>query len=398
MVSQEKRVLPEGGPLAGTDLWSAPLEAGELHRVLREARTFARLTPTTMAGFDAYLLTRYADVKAFLAAHEEFPGGAVYQLQVEPVLGRTFISMDGAEHDLYRQLAMPAFRSRAVARFLDADLEPLAHEVIDAFAARGRADLVAEFTGVLPFRAISRKIGVPAAAGQRELARAMLSFPVAPDLAIEAGRDVRRWIEPVIEAHRGAVGDDVLSHLLTTEFKGKRLTEEEVLSHVLLLYAVGATTTSDAMSSLFWVLLTEPGLLDRAREDPAARPRIVRELLRYEPAVAILPRMVANGGTVAGFDVPPGTFVLVALAAANRDPAMFDDPDRFDADRDASETLTFGFGSKHCPGSHLGQGQLVVALEALLERLPGLRLIDASKPAGAILRSVERLEVAWDPR
>jgi cytochrome P450 len=396
MPGLEARALPRGGPLAGVELWEAPLDGAELHRVLSEARSFSRMTPVTMAGFEAYLLTRYADVKAFLAAHDDFPGGAVYQLQVEPVLGRTFISMDGTEHDLYRQLAMPAFRSRAVSRFLEADLEPLAHEVIDGFAARGRADLVAEFTGVLPFRAISKKIGVPAGDRQRELSRAMLSFPVSPAEALDAVREVRRWIEPAIDARRRNPGDDVLSHLLGTEFKSKRLTEQEVLAHVLLLYAVGATTTSDAMSSLFWILLSEPGLLERAREDPACRPRIVRELLRYEPAVAILPRMVANGGTLGGFDVPPGTFVLAALAAANRDPEMFADPDRFDVERDAPETLTFGFGSKHCPGSHLGKGQLEVALDAVIDRLPGLRLIEASEPSGSILRSVERLEVAWD--
>jgi cytochrome P450 len=87
---------------------------------------------------------------------------------------------------------------------------------------------------------------------------------------------------------------------------------------------------------------------------------------------------------------------LAALAAANRDPDAFRDPDHFDPDRDVSEALTFGFGSKHCPGAHLGTRQLLAALEVILERLPGLRLVEASKPSGAILRTVERLEVAWD--
>jgi cytochrome P450 len=231
---------------------------------------------------------------------------------------------------------------------------------------------------------------------QRELARAMLSYPVSPADAVAAAAEVTRFIEPVVEERRRHPGDDVLSHLLSTEFKGVRLTNEEVFSHVRLLYAVGATTTSDAMSNLFWTLLTVPGLIERARSDPPARLRIVQELFRWEPPVAVLPRMAARGGIVAGVEVPEGTLILAALSAANRDAEVFSDPHRFDVDRDTSDTLTFGFGSKHCPGSHLGTRQLLAALEVVLERLPGLRLVEGTEPAGAILRTVERLEVAWE--
>jgi cytochrome P450 len=187
----------------------------------------------------------------------------------------------------------------------------------------------------------------------------------------------------------------VLSHLLAADHDGRRSTDDEVFAHVRLLYAVGASTTSDAMSSLFWALLREPGLLDRARRDPDVRPRIVREVLRCEPPVAVLPRMAVHGGTIAGEEVAPGTFVLVALAAANRDPAAFADPDRFDPDRAELETATFGHGEKFCPGSHLARQQLGAALDVVLERLPGLRLVESAEPVGAILRSVPHLRVAW---
>ncbi|MGH7823109.1 MAG: cytochrome P450, partial [Candidatus Binatia bacterium] len=306
--------------------------------------------------------------------------------------------MDGADHDTYRMLAMPAFRSRPSTAFVTESLVPLAREIVDRFADRGECDLVAEFTAVLPFWAISRKLGLPVGSESRHRAwaRALLGYPADPQSALAASREVTRALEPLVEERRSAPRDDVLSHLLSAEHKGLRLTDEEVFSHVRLLFAVGATTTSDAMSSLFRALLTEPGLLDRARSDPAIRPRIVQESLRLEPPVASLPRL-ASGGEIAGTEVPPGSFVIAGIAAANRDPEVYPDPDRFDPDREGPDVLTFGSGSKFCPGAQLGRRQLLAALEVVLERLPGLRLVEAAEPSGAILRSVARLRVKWDP-
>ena len=131
------------------------------------------------------------------------------------------------------------------------------------------------------------------------------------------------------------------------------------------------------------------------RADPALVPRVVHESLRHEPPVAVLPRIAPDGGTVAGVELPRGAVVLCAIAAANRDPAVFADGDRFDPDRSESEILTFGFGSKFCPGAHLARRQLETALAVVVERLADLRLVDAGLPTGAILRRVGRLDAAW---
>ena len=96
--------------------------------------------------------------------HKRFPGGATYQFEIKPVVGNTFINMDGEEHNRYRQLAMPAFRSRAVNRFVETDLTPLAHEIVSRFVNRGEGDLVTDFADVMPFWAISRKLGLPVGA------------------------------------------------------------------------------------------------------------------------------------------------------------------------------------------------------------------------------------------
>ncbi len=162
-----------------------------------------------------------------------------------------------------------------------------------------------------------------------------------------------------------------------------------------LLYVVGATTTSDSMSNLFWTVLRDPEMLDRARADADLRARIVHELLRWEPPVALLPRVATHGGEIGGVTIPAGGMLLCGIASANRDEAVFAEPDRFDPDREQGELLTFGFGNKFCPGSHMARQQLEAALGVVLERLPNLRLVAADPPSGAILRRTERLEVAW---
>jgi cytochrome P450 len=379
------------------DFMTAALPGAELHDTLRALRAEGPVADITVYGQPAQLVLRFADLRSFFADHAQFPGGDVYQLHTEPVVGRTFISMNGHEHDQYRQLAMPAFRSRATSRFVDSELVPLANELIDGFVDRDAADLFEVFVGRLPFWTISRKLGLPVGTEehQRRWAYQMLSYPSAPEAALAAADAVTEFLMPALEERRSEPRDDVLSHLLHAEHDGVRFSDLEVVSHVRLLYAVGATTTSDSMSNLFWTVLRDPGLLERARHEPQLRSRIVHELLRWEPPVALLPRIASRGGEIGGVTIPEGGILLAGIASANRDESVFADADRFDPDRPESELLTFGFGNKFCPGSHMAAQQLEAALGVVLERLPNLRLVDADPPSGAILRRSSRLEVTW---
>jgi cytochrome P450 len=374
------------------DLTTAELPGPHLHAFLAGLRAQLGLAQAPLLGQQVGIVTRWHDLKAFLADEDAFPGGTSYRVNIEPAVGRTFISMDGEEHLRVRRLAMPAFQSKAVQRFTQEDLVPLVHEVLDRFAARGEGDLVDDLTNVLPFWAISRKLGLPRGSEERQraVARSLLGHLTAPALAQRAAHTVADVVAPLLQERRVDPQPDVLSHLLTTG-----LTDDEVVAHVRLLYAVGATTTSDAMSNLFALVLSDPALLDRVVHEPECRPRVVAEVLRLEPPVAMAPRIAAHGGHIGGENVAPGTLLMFSPAAANRDPAVFTRPDSLDPDRTETEVMSFGFGPKFCPGWNLARSQLLAALEAVVERLPGLALTAPVQPQGAVLRATPQLPVRW---
>jgi cytochrome P450 len=380
------------------DLVTDPVPGEELHRLLAEARSTSVIPEASLLGIPARVIVRFDTLKAFFADSEHFPGGATYQFMVEPAVGPTFISMDGSEHDRFRRLATPAFRSRVVTRWVDDELMPIAHEIIDRFVDQGEADLVTSYSSVLPLMAISRRLGLPMKSEERQRAwtAALLSHPIDPAGAARAKREVFDFLTPILEQRRHELGADVLSHLLEHEHDGVRMTDEEIINHIRLLYVVGAATTSDGLSSLLYHVLTRPEMLKLAAEGPEMCERLVLESLRYEPPVSVLPRIVADASVIDGTELPAGSLVLCAIAGANRDPEVFPDPDRFDPDRDLRETLTFGFGSKFCPGSHLARRQMTVALHVLASRLSNLELVEATEPTGGILRSCRHIRARWD--
>lgn len=384
------------------DVGTASLPDQELHHMLAVARQRPGLAPTTLLGMPARLVVRHDEVRTLLLDDEQFPGAPTYQVQLEPVVGSTFISMDGEEHHRYRRLATPAFRSRRVRRFVETGLEPLAHELLDEFVADGGGDLVERYARVLPFRVISRKLGLPQASerDQRRLSLQMLSYPANPEVALDAAHRVGELVRDVIAEAHGRPGDeDVVAGLVQATDDGASMDDEEVASHIRLLYAVGATTTSDGLSNLLHHVVTRPELLERAAAEPELVPRIVHEVLRAEPPVALLPRLAAHGGELGGQQVEPGTLLLAALAGANRDPGLVgDDPDRFDVDREPAKILTFGMGTKFCPGASLGRLQLEAALRALVERVTDVEPMRSTGPANAILRSTASVEATWRPR
>ena len=385
--------------MAGSKLRADEAEAlhytGErMHAWLHELRRRGPVVQVPFAGAPAWLILGHAALRDAFKDEQAFPAGAQYRRTIEPSQGRTFQGVDGPEHRVLRTLATPAFRPRALRGWED-ELEPLAHELVDRFAAEERVDLVARFTAVYPFLVITRLLGIPR---EREAelhgwATRMLRFDEG------ANREFGAFLRPVLAARRREPRDDVISGLLHAEFEGRRFRDEEVLAHLRLLFSAGATTTFDALGSLLFALLTRSEVLARVKEEEGAIDLAVEELLRWETPVANLPRVTLTGARVAGVSIPPKATLLFSITGANHDPEVFLAPERFDLDRDTSAKLTFGLGSHSCPGLHLARSELRVAAAVLLARLADLALLDpeAAAPRGFVLRGPPVLPVRFRP-
>lgn len=387
--------MPMSGRLARMDLAKVDLPGRELHAALAEARERAPVVRVDFGGRKAWLIVGHDALRSAFKDEAAFPAGEWYRRAIEPTQGRTFESMDGPEHHLVRRLATPAFRSRAVSRMEREGLAELAHELVDTLGNEERIDLFPAFVARFPFLVISRMLGVPAEREQDFVswAAGILRFDG------EAAQQFTNTLLPVLEARRKEPRDDVLSELCQVEIEGRRFEDEEVLSHIRLLFSAGATTTMDALGNLLFALFTHPQYLDRARDDMDFLVSTINELIRWETPVAILPRLCLPGTRLAGETIEPEAQVLFAIAGANRDPEVFDDPDRFNPDRDTQAKLSFGLGSHSCPGLHLAHTNIRVAAQVLLERLPRMTLLDeaAALPRGTTLRGPRALPVLRGP-
>ncbi len=376
------------------------LPGPELHQVLAEFRERAPVSPTRFFGAPAWIIPGHRELAEAFRDSDRFPPHLMYQAGIEPVVGRTFISMEGSNHFVFRKLATPAFRSRAIAEYEQNELAGLAHELIDRFAGRGEADLIESFAARLPYLVITRLLGLPRDREEEfhSWALALLHFRDDPAKATAAAHELTAFLAPVVDARRREPRNDVISGLAHAEVDGRRLTDEEIYSHVRLLFPTGGETTHGTLGNLLYALLTQGDTWARVTADRSLVPGAAEEVLRWESSIAVLPRM--SGSTPCeffGVEIPADVWVLFAIAGANRDPEVFGDPDRYDIERSCEAALTFGPGPKSCPGMHLARRNLAVAVEALIDRLPTLRLVDASRalPRRSILRSPDALPVTW---
>jgi len=381
------------------DFASGGMPGEALHALLAELRAEGSVVPVRFTGGAAWMITRHRALATAFRDNERFPPGPAYARTTEPAVGRSFISMDGDEHRVYRTLATPAFRPRAVAAYDDAAMAALAHELVDGFEHEAEVDLVPRFAQRFPLLLICRLLGIPRDAEERfqDWALGLLSFPYDPERARRAALEFTAYLQPILAERRRAPRSDVISELLAAEVEGRRLADEEVLSHVRLLFPTGAETTASGIGSLVFALLANAGLWERVRLRPEERAWAVEELLRWENPVVSVPRVSASAPIeFEGACIDPETPVLFCIAAAHRDPEVFRDPARYDLDRRATELLAFGPGPRQCPGMHLARKEMRIALGVLCERLPRARLLDpeGSRPAGTVLRTAPSLRVA----
>lgn len=363
---------------------AVPTEPPEQYRRLRRE---APVCPVILAsGYPAYLVTRYADVKHVLA-DPRFSLAAVFHPdapRLTPVQQPpgSLLSLDPPQHTRLRSTVARAFAPARIQQ-LRGRIEQVTDELLETLTSEPRpADLNALLAIPLPVTIISELLGIPA--GDREQVRgwATTLMGSAPDVLppsdaslADTYRAIGNYFGKLVAIRRRAPSDDLLSSLIATDVGGNgQLSDYEVVVMGMTLFLAGNESTATFLSLAVLRLLRQPELYARLREQPELLPTCVDEMLRLDAHGGALVRMTTEEVELAGVLIPPGSTVIPAIDAANRDETQFGSADNLVIDRTENPHLTFGHGPHYCLGAPLARLEIEVALESLVRRIPTLRL------------------------
>lgn len=384
--------------LFGGSMMSPIVDPYAVYKRLRDERP--AIPVNTMMGVN-YMITRYDDVVSILKDGKLYSSRANAR-GIGIVMGRTILEMEGKEHVRHRNIIAPFFGPRAMKTEMPEVIGRIVHGLIDEFAAAGRADLVQQFTYTFPMQVMASIIGIPVSDYHafHRMALDLISVGDDPARGFQAASDLVTYLTPLMEHRLAEPTNDLLSKLAHAEVEGNRLTGEEVLSFLRLLLPAGAETTYRLTGSCLFALLDHPDVYEAVRADRSAIDPLIQETLRWESPVQFVSREPTEDVEIGGFPVPAGAMLSVVVGSANRDERHYAEPDRFDLHRKNDDHLAFGFGSHFCAGSHLGLLEARMALNALLDRLPNLRLdrSEESHVVGLAFRSPNKLPVRFDPK
>jgi cytochrome P450 len=341
------------------------------------------------------------EVMTMLRDHETYSSQILTEI-MGPVLDHTMIAMDEPEHRAQRALVAPAFRPKLLARWEHELVRRVVDELIDSFAPSGRADLVRRLTFAFPVRVIARILGLPEPDSQQfqRWSIALISMIVNWDRGLAASNELHDYFLERVAERRTRPRDDLITELVQTEVDGERLTDDDIFAFLILLLPAGVETTYRSLGNLLFALLTHPDQLDEVARQPEMRAPAIEEGLRWETPLLMLPRQCVRDTRLGGVDIAAGRVVNVFLGSANRDERHYPHPDLFDIHRPTEPHLSFGSGPHMCLGMHLARMETRVALDAVLERLPDLRLDpEAPRPkiVGSVFRSPDALPVCFTP-
>jgi len=357
-----------------------------------------------------WVLTRGGDVESLLRDRtmakdgRKANEGTYMRLIASSPEGRDFgiLLLDPPEHTRLRSLVSKAFTPRAVER-----LAPRIREIIDellaAVAGRDCFDLIEALAGPLPVIVIAEMLGIDptdrADFKRWSEATAMGFNPMLTDdqraALARQNAELDAYLERVIAERRARPGSDLVSALIAVEEAGHQLSDGEIVTMCVLLLAAGNVTTTDLIGNGVWTLLRHPDELRKLRQDPSLIDNAVEEILRFESPVVETARIATEDMAVGGCPIRRGESVLLSLAAANRDADVCPEPDRFDVTRPNVQHYSFGAGVHFCLGAPLARLEARLAIAALLERFPNLRLADEPLEWRAVpaFRGLARLSV-----
>lgn len=353
---------------------SAP-DPHPVYRALREREPLYRNEEREL-----WVLSRHGDVRAAILDPETYssaqgviPSGFVPE---KPIL----ISSDPPVHTRLRKAVQRALTPRRVAA-LEPRIRAYARRLLANLPRGEEIDLVTGFTQPLPMYVMSELLGIPMEDRPifRRWAEAVVHTNVGSSAAIEeAQRELYAYFAGVVAERRRQPREDLMSILLSPTEEGDLLSEDEMLGFCFLLLLAGIETTTAALGNAAALLDRERGERKRLIDDPSAIPNAVEEALRYDSPVQGLSRTLTRDVELHGRRLAAGERVHMLFAAANRDEAVFPDPDRFDTSRDPNPHLAFGFGVHFCLGASLARLELRIGLEELLASAPRYDVADAT--------------------
>jgi cytochrome P450 len=393
-----------------SDPWQGwnPIDPGQRENPHPALARLRREDPVNETAFGLWRLTRYTDVVRLL---RDVPTGV--RLSDGTFFGQSadaprlsadefMLRQDPPTHTRLRKLVSKAFTPRAIERMrerVQAITDALVERALDA----RELDVISGLALPVPATVICEMLGVPLADRDRftrwtaeatHLLAAFFSPPDVVERSIASTRALEEYFTALIADRRAHLGDDLLSTLIRAEEEGDRLTPDELLSQAIGLLIAGFETTIGLIGNGILTLLRHPAELRRLAAEPGLIASAVEECLRFEGPIVLTSRILREDTKFGTKLIPRDTLVWGVLAAANRDPAQFPDPDRFDIARTPNEHLAFGGGAHLCLGTHLARMESQVAIGTLLRRAPQLELVDEPLEWGpSLFRVLARLPV-----
>ena len=290
-------------------------------------------------------------------------------------------------HTRVRRLMLGALNQRAIVR-MEAGVVRLVDDLLDTLAERREIDFIDDFASQIPIEVIGNLLDVPKADREplRGWSLAILSaLEPTPDAALlergnRAVTDFLAYLRGLVadrKRHPGDYETDVPTRLIQGEGDGEKLTESELLHNCIFMLNAGHETTTNLIGNGTWLLLNHPEEAARLRADPGLVPTAVEEMLRYDGSIQLNNRRLGEPMTLSGRALPEGTFVTIGIGAANRDPAQFPHPERFDVGRKPNRHVAFGQGDHACAGMNVARLEVRVAIGRLVARFPALSLAGA---------------------
>lgn len=355
----------------------------------------------TLSHLKHYTVLGYEAVQQVLSDPATFSNSG-YKFNLGISFGESITTMDAPEHTRYRRIFQRVFYPQTVAKWGESIVDPVVSDLMSAFLPKGRADLVQDFTLHYPFHVIYRQLKMPTDDIKvfHKLAIAQTVTAFDPAHGVEAGKKLGDYFRGMLAERRQKPGDDLVSLLATTEVDGEYLPEEILVSFLRQLLNAGGDTTYRGTSVLLTGLLENPQQLEALHGDRTLLPHAIDEALRWNGPVTLAARMTTRPVTLGGIDIPEGSVLDVLLGSANRDETRFAKADEFDIFRDRKNRhLAFAAGPHLCLGQHLARVEMTRAMNAILDRLSGLRL-DPDFPSpvirGAMMRVPRNLHVRFN--